>query len=439
MRHNDNDFVWDTVIIGAGIAGLTASIYLARAGQKVLLLEKGAHPGGRAASTELADAQVNLGAHALNRSALPILRDIGVIPDGMAPKPPGSLVFDGENSRGMNVSLLRLLFGSRLNSREKYQLLGFYWSLNREDASSLNRVSLQEYLDTRVPSLCAQRIVLALVRLSTYCDAPDLISAGAVIHQLKQSRVLYVNGGWQSLINQLTTRAQQAGVSIRNGVSVQEVRGTMPRIEIKLKDESRLISRNIISTAGPKSTLAFLNPALTTTEEALYRQLVPVYAACLDLVVTGMPNPQTTFVLGADAPWYYANHSATASLSIHSERNVVHVMKYLPATGHSDPKRDEYELTGFLDCIQSGWRKHVVRKRLLPRMLVTHAVPTAETGGLQGRPGPQVKGRPGIYVAGDWVGSEGMLVHASLASAREAARMILTDTDIYTEGAQDGT
>ena len=235
-----------------------------------------------------------------------------------------------------------------------------------------------------MPSLCAQRIVLALVRLSTYCDAPDLISAGAVIHQLKQSRVLYVNGGWQSLINQLTTRAQQAGVSIRNGVSVQEVRGTMPRIEIKLKDESRLISRNIISTAGPKSTLAFLNPALTTTEEALYRQLVPVYAACLDLVVTGMPNPQTTFVLGADAPWYYANHSATASLSIHSERNVVHVMKYLPATGHSDPKRDEYELTGFLDCIQSGWRKHVVRKRLLPRMLVTHAVPTAETGGLQG-------------------------------------------------------
>ncbi|MNP80076.1 hypothetical protein D3C76_1780670 [compost metagenome] len=48
----------------------------------------------------------------------------------------------------------------------------------------------------------------------------------------------------------------------------------------------------------------------------------------------------------------------------------------------------------------------------------------AANGGLPNRPGPQVKGRPGLYVAGDWVGSEGLLLNASLASAKEAATLI---------------
>ncbi|MDG0794247.1 FAD-dependent oxidoreductase [Cohnella ginsengisoli] len=52
---------WDVVIIGGGVAGLTASIYLARAGRSVLVLDKGAGLGGRAASNEIAESRVNMG------------------------------------------------------------------------------------------------------------------------------------------------------------------------------------------------------------------------------------------------------------------------------------------------------------------------------------------------------------------------------------------
>ena len=37
---------YDVVIIGTGIGGLTAGAFLAKSGLKVLLLEKGAQPGG---------------------------------------------------------------------------------------------------------------------------------------------------------------------------------------------------------------------------------------------------------------------------------------------------------------------------------------------------------------------------------------------------------
>jgi len=43
---------WDCVIIGGGIAGLTASIYLAQAGKSVLVLEKSNKLGGRGKTTK---------------------------------------------------------------------------------------------------------------------------------------------------------------------------------------------------------------------------------------------------------------------------------------------------------------------------------------------------------------------------------------------------
>ena len=38
---------FDVAIIGGGLAGLTASIYLAKAGKKVIVLEKSSQFGGR--------------------------------------------------------------------------------------------------------------------------------------------------------------------------------------------------------------------------------------------------------------------------------------------------------------------------------------------------------------------------------------------------------
>lgn len=438
MIEDRNEPLWDVVIIGAGIAGLTASIYLAQAGRSVLLLEKGSRLGGRAASTGMSLTRVNLGAHALFKSALPILQEVGVTPAGAAPKPPGTIVFEGADGENKQLLLAQLLLGTFLKWHEKTQLLRFYSRLRKADTSALHKVSLQAYLESQISSPRVRNIVLALVRLSTYCDDPNLISTGAVIGQLKHGQVLYVDGGWQTLVSQLTEQAQKAGVSIRTGSPVREIAGSYPRMTVTLKDGTVQRTGHVLSTAGPAGTLSMLNPPLPPAEAAVFEQLIPVRAACLDLVVDGMPQPKTKFVLGADYPWYYSNHSAVASLSDHPAYAVVHVMKYLSASVNSDPLQDQRELEGFLDLIQPEWRKHVVQQRFLPRMLVSHAVVTAANGGLSGRPGPAIEGRPGLYVAGDWVGSEGMLLNASLASAKEAARSIISAKEQDKEGVHRG-
>jgi hypothetical protein len=78
-----------------------------------------------------------------------------------------------------------------------------------------------------------------------------------------------------------------------------------------------------------------------------------------------------------------------------------------------------------MDLVQPGWRPLVLQRRFLPDMLVAHALPTAASGGLAGRPGPSMPDMDDLYVVGDWVGPAGLLADASLASAKQAATLIL--------------
>ena len=127
-------------------------------------------------------------------------------------------------------------------------------------------------------------------------------------------------------------------------------------------------------------------------------------------------------------------HSAFAQLAPKGGA-LIHLAKYRKeqhATNEelegSRPRRgsaaveDEQELEALLDRMQPGWREVLVHRRFLPSMTVANALVTPDSP----RPSP-VTGIRGLYIAGDWVGDEGMLSDASLASARAAAKAILAN------------
>jgi hypothetical protein len=74
----------------------------------------------------------------------------------------------------------------------------------------------------------------------------------------------------------------------------------------------------------------------------------------------------------------------------------------------------------------------IVTERYLHRMPVTHGMPLASGGGLAGRPPVADADRPGLFLAGDWVGGRGLLADAAVASAEEAARLAVAHAALVT-------
>lgn len=71
---------YDTIIVGGGIAGLTSAAYIARAGQKVLLIEKNDEFGGLVNSFNSDGFHFEAGVRALENAGiiLPMLKDLGI-------------------------------------------------------------------------------------------------------------------------------------------------------------------------------------------------------------------------------------------------------------------------------------------------------------------------------------------------------------------------
>ncbi|MET3193452.1 FAD-dependent oxidoreductase [Gottfriedia sp. OAE603] len=411
---------WDVVILGGGIAGLTASILLAQKGKKVLVLEKGGNLGGRGISSNLGKAHVNLGPHALFSDTLEVFNEVGVNITGKSPKLSGAFVFGKDNEKMNVVDIVNLFLGSHLKWKEKMEFIRFYRHIRKMELDPLNGISLKQYLSTALSSNKVKDLIYTFVRLSTYSNNPELISARVAIGQLRGTSVLYLNEGWQTIVNKLISRAKEVGVTIQKNAVASKISGEYPELTISLKDGQMMKSRSIVSTINPHDLMRLVGEKASESFHKKVDQMIPVRAACLDLVMSGLPNPKTNFALGVENPWYFSNHSTVAKLSDEPGQIVVHVMKYLDSMTETEAQNDEYELECFLDAIQPGWRNYIVTRRFLPKIVVSNAIKKPSENIVEA----DEIGIKGLYIAGDWVGDKEILLSASLSSVKNATKLL---------------
>ena len=106
-----------------------------------------------------------------------------------------------------------------------------------------------------------------------------------------------------------------------------EVRGVL------LDNECKIHASTIVIAAGPNAASALVRDA-SPSLRAFGAKARPVHAACLDLALDHLPNPDVLFTLGFDSPLYFSVHSASARLAPHGCA-LVHVAKYL--SPNADP------------------------------------------------------------------------------------------------------
>jgi phytoene dehydrogenase-like protein len=420
---------YDAIVIGGGLAGLSAATFIARQGKRVGLLEQARVLGGRARTKTQGGFHFNIGPHALYRGGrgIEVLRELGVTPGGQVPAVSGAYAIKGGQKHAFPSGITSLLTTSLFGLSAKLEAMRWLASLARLDADGLMRVSLREWLESHITHGEVQDFFRAAMRIGTYTDAPDLMSAGAALRQLQlafASGVLYLDGGWQTLVDQLLDAALQAGVEIETGAKAERVeRATGATRAVRTADGQLIHATHVVIAAGPAVAASLVERRGPSLLARWAGQSVAVKAACLDIALTRLPKPKALYAFGIDRPLYLSVHSAAARLAP-AGGALIHVAKYLAPDGHESPAQIEGELESLLDLVQPGWRDCVEQRRFLPDLTVMNALARADHGGTRGRPGPQVDDEPGLYVVGDWVGPEGMLVDAGLASARRAAEMI---------------
>jgi phytoene dehydrogenase-like protein len=410
------------VVVGGGLAGLAAAAVAARSGAAVTLFEKAGTPGGRAATQVRDGVALNQGPHALYRggAAMAVLRSLDIEPRGGTPSASGGHAIQGGRLHALPGGPVSLLTTSLLPLGAKLEVARLLGGIARLDTAALDGVPVTAWLQRSLRYGETRELVAALFRLSTYVNDPERFSAGVALHQLQlalRHNVLYLDGGWQTLVDALRAAAERAGARVVGGARIV-------RLEreggVVLADGTRHPARAVILAVEPAAALEILGDAAAPELAAFVGATVPVQAACLDVVLSSLPRPRSTFALGVDRPLYCSVHSAAARLAP-AGTAVIQLAKYLPVGVATDVGPVERELEGVLDLVQPGWRDRLVQRRYLPHMTVVGAGADAARGGLRGRPDTAATGVDGVYLAGDWIGPEGWLADASLGSGRRAA------------------
>jgi phytoene dehydrogenase-like protein len=420
------------VVVGGGIAGLSAALYLARAGRTVTIFERRRHLGGRAVTHLRQGFRFNIGAHVLNRrgGAMLVYRELGVPVRGGRLRMP-KLALGEAGLQTFPGSAWSMVATPLLTTSEKTQLARIVLSLRRHGAQYEDG-PVSAWLDENAQSEALRRVLRTWIGLATY-SADETQSAARVLPQL----AVYLRGqlvldeGWQRLVDALHNQAVSAGVNfVTSSRIVRVVHDDAVRgLELGELEDVASSGTEAIALGGgvsfePKGTVLPTDHVILAVDPITaihlvaddlvtrgWRPLSAVNVASLDVALRSLPDERTAHVVCSDAPMFLAAHSEAAHLAPGGGA-LLHVMKLGPSS--------ERELQTFADELQPGWRELVVHKRFLPSLVASNALVNASWKR------PQVAtGIRGLYLAGDWVGNEGLLSDAAALSARAAARAII--------------
>ena len=415
----------DVIVAGGGLAGLAAAAYLARAGRRVTVLEKAEELGGRARTRERSGFLFNVGPHALYVAgqARAVLRELEVPFTGQPPLADGTFVAGRRRDRAVAGRRARAAVEPAADGRRQVGARARARATPRLDASAADGVSLSDWLRRNVRHDSVAELLRTFFRVATFVDEPDRLSAGAAIAQLQlalQKNVLYLDGGWQTLVDGLARRVREAGARIvtRADVGVLEHDGGRVR-GVRLANGDVWTAPFVLAALAPDAVGGARGPRGRPADGARARPPGDARPRPRPPAAAGTARRLRP---GAAALLLRALRGRAPRPRGHGART----RGVLPRRRPAPAGRDRGRAPGLRRPRPAGLARARGRAPLRAgadrraRAAVSRAKADSP-----GRPAVAVRERPGLFVAGDWVGPEGLLADAALASARSAAAAIL--------------
>ncbi|MCG7345842.1 NAD(P)/FAD-dependent oxidoreductase [Sporosarcina sp. ACRSL] len=411
---------WDIVIVGGGLAGYVAANYLAKTKMSVLLVEKSKEVGGRARTNKIHNQYFNLGPHAFYKKgkAASIVEELGIQLHGNSPQLGGVLV-ENDIEYAAPFTPSGLISTRLLNWQERIEWVTVMMKISKMETEKVAKLTFEQWVGQTAKSKKVQSLLYGLGRLATYCHAPEKASAKVILSHVKAvlGGVIYVDGGWQTIIDQLQNKAVISGVHVQTHTTVKQITPVNGHLKLTLSKDEEILAKYVICTTGPHELAK-----MVSEEVSLFADSTAVKGATLDVALSQLPNPKRLFAIGLSDPLYFAVHSNYARLSEDGKSAVLHVFKYHHPDEHIDSKKVQIELEQFLEMLQPGWQRYVITSRYIPQIIVNQRLPQVGDEYKLHRSKTELRG---LYIAGDWASPHSILAEGAISSGKQAAEEII--------------
>lgn len=424
---------YDIVVVGGGLAGLSAAAFLAKRGKRVALLEK-ATLGGRAITIKVKGFSFNFGAHAIYGRDSSYLKkfekELGIHIDWRDFNPYKAKYDIGHTITDMPanvIGLFRTKMLEGLGERVMFTFQIFKTLLHMETGHP--HISIGRWLEEKQVNDDIRELMLSLASSNFFTKEPEKIPSDVFFSYYRrlfvtQKAVSYIGGGWQSLISELVRVLESNGGQIFTKSKVESVETEDDRIVAVVSGENRFVADEFIFAIPPKELVkAFegtdLQPALQQ-----YAKYEPTCVLVYDVGLQKRIDVPYTYINDPQNKMFITDISYYDPTCVPEGGQLLQATAYLKRSDIGNKEVVEAtkkKIEELYDKHFAGWREQLVVPRISQRAVVQEI-----QWNMNQRPMPLfLPDYRNLFFAGDWCEGQGQVSELSFSSAYESSRLIL--------------
>lgn len=423
---------YHVVIVGGGLAGLSAAAYLSSKGKKVAVLERG-QLGGRAVTMKIKGFNFNFGAHAIYARDSSVLKtfekELGLKIDWQDFNPNKAKYDIGDDLTAVPANVQGLFRTKLLKGMDKVLFTFEILKTMLKMETGHPHLSIQKWMEKKNVNEDVRDMMLTLASSNFFTREPEKIPSDVFFTYYSRlfttnKPVAYIGGGWQALIEEFVRVIEENNGTILTKTKVESFRVEDDHVVGVVTPEAEFTADEFICAIPPKEMAKVLSGTRLEHAIAQYAGYEPTVVVVYDVGLKERIDVPYSYIYDKQNNIFITDISYYDRTCVPEGGQLLQATAYLRQSevGNKEiTEKRKQEIESLYDKHFPGWREQLVVPRVSARAVVQEIKWT-----MNQKPMPIfLPDYRNLFFAGDWCEGQGQLSELSFSSAMNVSKLIL--------------